>query len=311
VAQVRKNNSTTVRTVRWALRRAAIGAVRPVSSGAAARMAARWFFMPDGTPGPSGSGERGRRFEVRAGELRLAAWEWGRPDDPAVILAHGWNGRGAQLVPLARAIAARGYRAVTFDQPAHGRSSGRTASIPNMAEAIAAVSDAVGGAEAIVAHSLGAVAATYSLSRGVVAERVVFVAPPVSPARWIEYFAGALGIPEDSRPELLEAITERAGVPPQAVDPLALAPAMSASLLVIHDQGDREVPVAAGAALARAWPGGRLVVTSGLGHNRLLADPEVIAMIADAAAPERSARALVEMRDPHLAELAERVAAAM
>ena len=54
----------------------------------------------------------------------------------------------------------------------------------------------------------------------------------------------------------------------------------------------------------------RLVVTSGLGHNRLLADRGVIATIADAAAPvERAAaRTPIELREPHLAEAVEAIA---
>ncbi len=50
-----------------------------------------------------------------------------------------------------------------------------------------------------------------------------------------------------------------------------------ATLLVIHDRDDPDVPVRDGIEIAAAWPGGRLVETTGLGHNRLLRDPDVIA----------------------------------
>jgi len=39
---------------------------------------------------------------------------------------------------------------------------------------------------------------------------------------------------------------------------------------VIHDRSDAYVPFAQGAALARAWPGARLLSTEGLGHGRIL-----------------------------------------
>jgi len=35
-----------------------------------------------------------------------------------------------------------------------------------------------------------------------------------------------------------------------------------------------------GEALARAWPGAQFHATSGLGHNRILSDPAVIARAA-------------------------------
>jgi hypothetical protein len=44
---------------------------------------------------------------------------------------------------------------------------------------------------------------------------------------------------------------------------------------VIHDRDDREVPYAGGVATANAWPGARLFTAGGLGHRRLLSDPEV------------------------------------
>jgi pimeloyl-ACP methyl ester carboxylesterase len=49
-----------------------------------------------------------------------------------------------------------------------------------------------------------------------------------------------------------------------------------AAALVIHDRGDREVSFGSGLKLARAWKGARLVATDGLGHNRILREPDVV-----------------------------------
>jgi pimeloyl-ACP methyl ester carboxylesterase len=51
---------------------------------------------------------------------------------------------------------------------------------------------------------------------------------------------------------------------------------MTAPLLVVHDEGDDVVPFADGAALAAAWPGARLVRTTGLGHRAVLRAAGVI-----------------------------------
>jgi hypothetical protein len=55
------------------------------------------------------------------------------------------------------------------------------------------------------------------------------------------------------------------------------ASARTQPLLVVHDLEDDEVPHADGAAIASAWPGARLLSTRGLGHRRILRDPEVVA----------------------------------
>ena len=50
-------------------------------------------------------------------------------------------------------------------------------------------------------------------------------------------------------------------------------------LLLVHDGQDAETGWADSEAIARAWPGARLVTTSGLGHRRILRDPEVVAEV--------------------------------
>jgi pimeloyl-ACP methyl ester carboxylesterase len=47
-------------------------------------------------------------------------------------------------------------------------------------------------------------------------------------------------------------------------------------LLIVHDLGDREVPVAGGDRLAGLWPGAELDTWTSLGHFRILADPDVV-----------------------------------
>ena len=51
--------------------------------------------------------------------------------------------------------------------------------------------------------------------------------------------------------------------------------------LIVHDRGDRDVPVAHAERLQHSWPDARLMLTEGLGHRRILRDPEVIAAAVD------------------------------
>jgi pimeloyl-ACP methyl ester carboxylesterase len=48
-------------------------------------------------------------------------------------------------------------------------------------------------------------------------------------------------------------------------------------VLLVHDRDDRETAWSGGRDLSRAWPGARLLTTSGLGHRRILSDPKVVA----------------------------------
>ena len=44
--------------------------------------------------------------------------------DKKVLLAHGWSGRSTQLFMIANRLLEKGYMVISFDGPAHGKSSG-------------------------------------------------------------------------------------------------------------------------------------------------------------------------------------------
>ncbi len=74
-------------------------------------------------------------------------------------------------------------------------------------------------------------------------------------------------------------IEERVGRPWSAFDVTTLGAALApaTSLLVIHDRGDAEVPWQHGMVITRAWRGAGMLMTDGLGHRRILRDPDVVA----------------------------------
>ena len=54
-----------------------------------------------------------------------------------MVLVHGWGSRAGRFSGMARALAGSGFRVVAYDAPAHGRSTGRLASLPEFARALA------------------------------------------------------------------------------------------------------------------------------------------------------------------------------
>jgi pimeloyl-ACP methyl ester carboxylesterase len=217
----------------------------------------------------------GRRFSVRADGRRVAAWRWG--EGPAVILVHGWGGRAAQLTSFVPPLVGRGFSVVAFDAPGHGESGGSLSSAPEFARALEAVTDRIGGAHAVVAHSLGAAAVVLALRRGLRCERMVFFGPAADPPAWIAPFARRLGLSERVLKTMRERSERRIGLSWSEIAIPPRAGSFDTPLLVFHDRDDAEVPWTDGAAIAGAWPGARLVTTTGLGHRHLLRDPEVVA----------------------------------
>ncbi|HEY5971205.1 MAG TPA: alpha/beta fold hydrolase [Pseudoxanthomonas sp.] len=242
-------------------------------------------FRLFGTPLP-GARERalatdtlGARIELlEHGEHRVATYLWGDPaHQPLVLLAHGWSSFGLRFAPWIRALRQAGYAVVTFDQLAHGRSSGRRATLPSFAETLFQVAKYLGPLKAVVGHSLGGAATMLALSRGMQAERIVLIAPAADPMAAADRFGRAVGLAQSLRSHIFDEFEKRFGIPVAGMQAHVNVPYIARAALVVHDLEDREVPWAEGERYARYWPQARLLTTSGLGHHRVAVEPEVIA----------------------------------
>lgn len=253
-----------------------------LAPGPSARIAAELFLRtrrPGRPPRESGWLRDAEPGTLRVDGRRIVTWTWGAAggdEAPAVLLMHGWMGRGSQLGAFATALAARGVRTVALDAPGHGGSEGSSSSLPAMAEAMRAVANRIGPLAAVVAHSAGTAATTLALSRGLDAGRAVYLSPPGELVAFAHMFGEALGLTPAVQHRLKRAVERKIGLRWEQIHGREMARTMNTPLLVIHDYDDREVPLAGGRELVAAWPGARLVATRGLGHRRLLRDTGVI-----------------------------------
>ncbi len=223
-----------------------------------------WIALSRATPGRVSSSGRS-----------IATWTWGR--GPTVLLVHGWGSRGVRLHSFIEPLVESGYRVIAFDAPGHGDSEGRRSSLPEFAQAIAAVAAAEGPVEAVIAHSMGGPSTAFAMTRGFAAPRLVFIAPPANPGAFTERFGRALAIPQNVIARMRRHFERKFAMRWESLDVPGLAPFLRSDLLVVHDRDDLEIPWTDGASIARAWPGAKLLTTSGLGHTRIVHDPDVVA----------------------------------
>lgn len=275
--------------------RAAFRLLERTAPSVGARWAERiWFTLPRTTnsndngkaPRPDDRPTvRGTAFRLDIGGHLVAGETWGA--GPTVYLMHGWAGHRAQLAAFVPPLVERGFRVVAIDAPSHGdsgpgRHGSRSSSLPEFAETLAAVVAHHGPARAIIAHSMGATATAVALSDGIRAGRLAMLAPMASPESYAGYFARALGFGDRTLRRLVDRIERRIGAPLHHFDAVKLGGAIAMPpTLIVHDREDSSVPFADGLAVASAWPGSRFEPTSGLGHQRLLRDPSVVAEVVD------------------------------
>lgn len=208
----------------------------------------------------------------------IAVYAWGT--GPAILLVHGWSGRGAQMGAFIDPLVAAGFRVIAFDAPAHGRSEGEDTNLPEVAELMLELAWRHGPLHAVIAHSFGVLCTLYALGEGLSVTHVVAVSPPSSIEGLVDKFAEGLAIPAAAIKVMRSLFEARFGADLWTrFSPLRLARTTTAQALIAHDDTDREVPWQEGEALTQAWPGAQLLRTHGLGHRRILRDPQVIAQV--------------------------------
>ncbi len=284
--------STTVRVPPLAIPgwlRTLFGVGERVLPEATAALARRLFFSP---PRPARRPEqtdlldRGERFELETPGGSVVGWSWGAGEP--VLLLHGWGGHAGQLAPYVAPLVERGFRPVALDLPAHGEAFGAQTSIRHLAAALLQVAARFGPFAGLIAHSFGGAAATLALDAGLVARRLVFVAPPSRFESFVTRFVAGLGLSDDLAWRFRRRAEAWVGLRFEEIEARRLARHQDAPLLVLHDRHDDEVLFDEGRELARCWPGARLVATAGLGHYRILRDPDVVRAAIGFVAQERA-----------------------
>jgi len=277
------DKSTNGRFVAIGAASLALRGITMLSPEVAGQMASRLFRRPRRFRRPDRERvylEGSEPFTVPLQGHDLLCWSWG-PENSSrtAVLVHGWEGRGSQLGAFVAPLVAAGFRVIAFDAPGHGDSPGSYASPFVFRDALLAIADDVGPIELAIGHSFGSFGVALAAKAGLEIGRVVLVAPPTSMLGAVATFSEILGLSQRVRGRMIEDLEDRAKSTLAENDLTALARTMPMPLLLLHDDGDRQVPVAAGKAVAAAWPDSECLITQGLGHRRVLRDPSVVSAV--------------------------------
>jgi pimeloyl-ACP methyl ester carboxylesterase len=223
------------------------------------------------------------------GRLRLLQWGTG---PFTVLLQHGWGSHAPRWSAFVAEGLARGWRMLALDAPGHGASAGRLSDLPAFEAGLrAALMHAGGAVDAVVAHSLGALAAVRVFGAADAAAApaaLVLVSLPRDLDHLLGSFEALLGLDARTRAALRSAFVSHFGATPAGLDAAEALARLAAPVLLIHDVDDDVVPFAHAQALLRQQPAARLRATDGLGHSGPLRDPATVKAAMDfiaAAAP--------------------------
>ena len=204
-----------------------------------------------------------------------------------VLLVHGWQSHALFMNKFVEPLQNRGFRVIAMDLPGHGQSSGRLFHLPLAVAAMHAVKEALGHANMIISHSLGGsvVATTLAGSLpsypGVSVSKVVLISSPDSMTRIFDDFASMVGLNKIANEALHENVTRLSGLHTDDFNVSTQLQEVRADILLIHAPDDKEVPFREAEAIVQAKESAILEPMRGLGHRRIIASDEVVAMAVD------------------------------
>lgn len=213
---------------------------------------------------------RARYRELPVAGAPVAYYDWG--SGPTVLLVHGWGSHAGRMTSFVDPLRSSGFRVVAVDLPGHGRSPGVRTDIFELRDALLAAGSELGPLAGVVTHSFGSMAYLAAARAGLSVPAAALISPVIPLELLLASFRNRMGLSGATMDRLgprLEAFLGDAfyrGLlsegPPRA--------------LVVHDRDDEEFAVSTARSTADGLPEARLVITDGLGHNRILQDPEVV-----------------------------------
>jgi pimeloyl-ACP methyl ester carboxylesterase len=214
-------------------------------------------------------------IEIPAINQKVMIYEYGK-SEKKILLSHGWSGRGTHLFKIANELINAGYSTISFDAPAHGKSSGRTTILPEFVETILEIERQFGPFEAAVGHSLGGMSLLNATKKGLAIHRLAIIGSGDIIQDILNDFIAKLKLKPSTSTQLRLHFEKKYHVDLEDYSAHKAAKEIAIPVLVIHDKNDTEVPVTAGIHIHQHLKNGQLVLTEGLGHRKILGNTEVI-----------------------------------
>lgn len=250
----------------------------------AGRFAYELWFTPTRFSTPASEQDALESAEIvylKINGTNIATYNWG-VSGPTVLLVHGWSGRGTQLGAFVEPLINTGLRVLSFDSPAHGKSSGKQTNLYEIADVILALNDKHGPFDSVITHSFGGPCLTIAMQQGLNTSSIVSISPPARVTALVEKFTDTLAIPEKAEKDFIRRFEDAYGSNIfEEASMVNNVGELDLPALVIHDEDDADIPWHEGQAVAQAWKKAGFIKTSGLGHRRILRDPSAIEAVVD------------------------------
>ncbi len=215
--------------------------------------------------------------------ILIKGWRWNKGGERKFLILHGFESSVLNFDRYVKPAIRKGMEVLAFDAPAHGRSGGKTITIPVYRKLIMEINKKYGPINSYLAHSFGGLAVSVALEDISHDEncRLVLIAPATETVTAIDGFFSFLKLDPSLRPEFEKMIIRRGGVTSSWYSVSRAMKHIKASVLWVHDEDDTITPLKDVKPIMDLGKKNiEFMITKGLGHRRIYNDNNVRKRIA-------------------------------
>ena len=198
-----------------------------------------------------------------------------------VLLIHGWSGRGTQLFKIADKLLENGFMTISFDAPAHGKSTGKTTMMNEFVKTALFLEKEFGPFEIAIGHSLGGMTVLNAIKQKLNIQKAIVIGSGDVISDIIKEFVAKIQLKPKIADKIKQHFYRKFGEDIDNYSAYIAAKSVIIPTFVIHDTEDVEVPVSCAHHIRQNLEQGEILITNGLGHSRILKDTKVITRIVE------------------------------
>jgi esterase/lipase len=250
----------------------------------ASRFVARQFFSPFRYKLPNREKEMDEKsiqetLNIPSISRKIVIYKYGT-GPKKILLVHGWSGSGTQLCVIAKELVNKGFSVISFDAPAHGKAPGKTSMMPFFIESIHQIEKKYGPFEAAIGHSLGGMSLLKAIKNGFRVNKLVLIGTGNSVTHITREFTKNMKLNEKVAILMKAYFDKKFGEDMDNYSGAFSAESVKVATLVVHDKNDIDVHISSAHEIVGKLENGKLLATEGLGHRKILGNPNVINKIS-------------------------------
>lgn len=225
--------------------------------------------------------EKSSEIKLRVNGLNLYGYAWQTDRTNKILILHGFESRAYNFDRYVQPLLKAGYGVYAMDAQAHGKSEGKTITVPEYVDMLRELEKQTGKFIGYMAHSFGGLAISlYKEQERDHLSKIVLIAPATETSSAINLFVRFFRLSSAMKEGINDYILKKSG---KTTDYYSVKRAMlqiANPVLWIHDEDDDITPIEDIKPLLDKQPENiEFMITQGLGHRKIYKDNNVVKKI--------------------------------